>query len=346
MRQVDFRSDTVTHPSPEMRRAMAEAEVGDDVFGDDPTVNRLQEMAAERLGKEAAIFVSSGTMGNFVAALAHCDRGDEMIVGDRAHIFNGEGGGASVLGGIAYHTIPNDERGMLDPDDVQAAIRPIDAHYTRTGMIALENTHNNCGGAVLTPEDTKAVADVAHRNEIPLHLDGARIFNAAVYLETPVSELVKDADSVSFCLSKGLSCPIGSVLCGSHEFIERAHRWRKVLGGGMRQVGVVAAAGIVALDGMVERLAEDHTNARRLSRGLAGIPGISIDPDGNHTNLVFFDIVGGDPAVLARALEERGVRGGRPTRRWRFALHYGITADDVDYALDVVETTFKERVPA
>ena len=197
-----------------------------------------------------------------------------------------------MLGGIAYHTVPNDERGMLDPDDVQAAIRPIDAHYTRTGMIALENTHNNCGGAVLTPEDTKAVADVAHRNEIPLHLDGARIFNAAVYLETPVSELVKDADSVSFCLSKGLSCPIGSVLCGSHELIERAHRWRKVLGGGMRQVGVVAAAGIVALDGMVERLAEDHTNARRLSRGLAGIPGISIDPDGNHTNLVFFDIVG------------------------------------------------------
>jgi threonine aldolase len=346
MREVDFRSDTVTHPTPEMRRAMAEAEVGDDVFGDDPSVNRLQDMAAERLGKEAAMFVASGTMGNFVAALTHCGRGDEMIVGDRAHMFNAEGGGASALGGIAYHTVPNDERGMLDPDDVEAAVRPVDSHYAPTGMVALENTHNNCGGAVLTPEDTRAVADVAHRHEVPLHLDGARIFNAAVHLETPVAELVKDADSVSFCLSKGLSGPIGSLLCGSNEFIDRAHRWRKILGGGMRQVGIVAAAGIVALDTMVERLAEDHTNARRLSRGLARIPGIAIDPDSNQTNLVFFDIVDGDPADLARRLDERGVKGGRPTRTWRFALHYGLTADDVDYALDVVETTFKERAPA
>lgn len=341
MRVVDFRSDTVTHPTPEMRQAMAAAEVGDDVFGDDPTVNRLQEIAAERLGKEAALFVASGTMGNLVATLTHCTRGDEMIVGDKAHMFRSEAGGASVLGGVSYHTVRNDERGMLDPDEVEAAIRPNNIHYPRTALIALENTHNLCGGAVLTPEDTRAIAAVAHRHDLPLHLDGARIFNAAVYLETPVSELVKDADSVSFCLSKGLSCPIGSLLCGSSQFIERAMRWRKIVGGAMRQVGIIAAAGIVALDTMVDRLAEDHANARKLALGLSQIPGIAIEPDRFPTNLVFFDVTIGDPAELARKLDEQGIKGGSPQRRWRFVTHYGITSDDIDYALDVVGSTFK-----
>ena len=342
MRVVDFRSDTVTHPTPEMRRAMADAEVGDDVFGDDPTVHRLEEMAAERLRKEAAVFVASGTMGNLVAALTHCQRGDEMIVGDKSHMLGHEAGGASALGGISYFPVRNDARGMLDPDEVEASVKPRDNHYARTRLITLENTHNECGGAVLTAEDTKAIADIAHRHDIPLHLDGARIFNAAVYLEAPVSELVEEADSVSFCLSKGLSAPIGSVLCGSNEFIEGARRWRKMVGGGMRQVGVIAAAGIVALDTMVDRLAEDHANARKLALGLSRIPGISIEPDALPTNLVFFDITSGSPAELARKLTERGVKGGSPQRRWRYATHHGITSDDIDHALNVIEATFRE----
>ena len=346
MRIVDLRSDTVTEPTPEMRRAMADAEVGDDVYGEDPTLNRLEAMAAERLGKEAAMFVASGTMGNLVSILTHAQRGDDIIIGDKSHIFRSEAGGASALGGVSYHTIPNDERGMLDPDEVERAIRPNNVHFPRTAMIALENTHNACGGSALTPEDTRAIADVAHRNEIPLHIDGARIFNAAVYLETPASELAKDADSITFCLSKGLSVPIGSVVCGGNEFIERARRWRKMVGGGMRQVGVIAAAGIVALESMVERMAEDHTNARKLAQGLAQVPGISIQPDELPTNLVFFEITRGDPAELARKINERGVKGGSPERRWRFVTHYGITSDDIDYALDVVDSTFREYAKA
>ena len=343
MRVIDFRSDTVTHPTPEMRRAMAEAELGDDVHRDDPTAIRLEEMAADRLGKEAAMFVASGTMGNLVSVLAHAQRGDEIILGDKAHIFRSEAGGASALGGVAYHTLPNDSRGMLDPDDVRAAIRPPNVHFARTAVVALENTHNACGGAVLSPEDTKLIADVAHSHDVPLHIDGARIFNASVYLETPVAELAKDADSISFCLSKGLSCPIGSVICGSNEFIDRARFWRKMVGGGMRQLGIIAAAGIVALESMVERLAEDHANARKLAQGLAKIPGVSIDPDALPTNLVFFEVTQGDPGKLSRKLNEHGIKGGSPQRRWRFVSHYGITSDDIDHALDIIDSTFREH---
>lgn len=343
MREVDLRSDTVTHPSPEMRRAMAEAELGDDVFGDDLTLNRLEAMAAERLGKESAVFVASGTMGNLVSILSHAQRGDEIIVGDKSHIFRSEAGGASALGGVAYNTLPNDERGMLDLDQLEAAIKPPDVHFTRTAMIGIENTHNACGGAPLTAADADAVADIAHRRGVPLHMDGARIFNAAVALETPVTELVKSADSVSFCLSKGLSCPIGSVICGGADFIARARKWRKMVGGGMRQVGVVAAAGIVALDDMVERLADDHANARRLAQGLARIPGVSIAPDALPTNLVFFDIARGDPAAVMREINERGVKGGAPRRSWRFVTHYGITADDIDYALEVMDSACRKH---
>jgi threonine aldolase len=342
MREVDLRSDTVTHPTPEMRQAMADAEVGDDVFSDDPTLNRLEAMAAGRMGKEAAVFVASGTMANLVSVLTHAQRGDEIIVGDRSHIFRSEAGGASALGGVAYNTLRNDERGMLDPDEVEAAIKPPNVHFTRTAMIGLENTHNSCGGAALTPEDTKAIADVAHRHEVPLHVDGARIFNASVVLETPVSELVKDADSVSFCLSKGLSCPIGSLIVGSSEFIDGARKWRKMVGGGMRQVGILAAAGIVALDTMVDRLAEDHSNARKLAQGLVQIPGIAIQPDKLHSNLVFFEIKNGDPATIMHEINKRGVKGGAPTRPWRFVTHYGITPDDIDYTLEVMETVMRD----
>ncbi len=343
MRIVDFRSDTVTHPTPEMRKAMAEAAVGDDEYRDDPTLNRLESLAADMLGKEAAVFLPTGTMSNLVAILTHCKRGDEMIAGHRSHIFTDEGGGASALGGVHVQTVRNDDRGMLDPDEVEAAIRPDNVHFPPTGLVALENTHNACGGVVLTPEDTKAIADVAHESDLPFHLDGSRIFNAAVYLETPINEMAKHADSVNFCLSKGLSAPIGSMLVGAAEFIDRARYWRETVGGGMRQVGVIAAAGIVALETMVNRLAEDHANARRLALGLRHIQGIDIDPDRYPTNMVYFQVINGSPAKLAQLLEDRGIKGAAPQPRWRFVTHYGITADDVDYALDVIEETFKEH---
>ena len=340
MREVDLRSDTVTHPSPEMRRAMYEAELGDDVYGEDPTLNALEAKAAERLGKEAAVFVASGTMGNLVSVLSHAQRGDEIILGNKAHIFRSEAGGASALGGVSFHTIPNDSRGMLDLDDIQAAVRPNDPHMPRTALVCLENTQNMCGGATLTQDDMKAVADVAHANGIPVHVDGARIFNAAVSLEAPVSELVKDVDSLTFCLSKGLSCPIGSIIVGSEDYIMEARRWRKMVGGSMRQVGVIAAAGLVALDSMVERLAEDHSNARKLANGLAEIPGISIEPDSLPTNLVFFDVEREDREELHRRLVERGVKGGGGQKRWRYVTHYGITESDIDYTLETVREIF------
>ncbi len=346
MRVIDFRSDTVTHPTPEMRRAIAEAEVGDDSRGDDPTAKRLEAMAAEMLGKEAAILVPSGTMANLTAILAHCQRGDEMILGDKAHIYLYEQGIASILGGVHPRTVHNDDRGMLDPDEVRAAIRPDHIYFPPTRLIALENTHNHCGGGVLTPDDTAAIAQVAREHDIPLHIDGSRIFNASVYLETPVAELARDADTVGFCLSKGLSGPIGSLVCGSHELVEKARFWRKRLGGTMRQVGIIAAAGIVALETMVDRLADDHANARLLAKGLSQIPGISIGPDGPQTNLVYFHVTVDSPVEVSQRLEERGIKGGKAERRWRFATHYGITADDIDYALDVVDATFRESAPA
>ena len=323
---------------------MFEAEVGDDEYRDDPTLNRLEEMAARMLGKEAAVFTASGTMSNLVAILTHCRRGDEMIVGDRSHMCLYENGSASGLGGVHVQTVPNDERGMLDPDEVEEAIRWDDVHEPPTGLIAIENTQAECGGKVLSQGDVGAIAGVARRHEIPLHVDGARIFNASVHLETPVAELVGDADSVSFCLSKGLSAPIGSLLCGSKDFIDQARFWRETVGGGMRQVGVIAAAGIVALDSMIDRLAEDHANARRLAQGLAGIPGLEIDPDRYPTNMVYFRVTAASPDVLSRKLEERGVKGGDPSlRTWRFVTHHGITADDIDYALDTVESVFREH---
>ena len=339
---INFHSDTATLPSPEMRQAISEAEMGDDVASEDPSANRLQEMAADMLGKEDAVIVASGTMGNLVASLVHCQRGDEMIVGELSHISRGEAGGPSVLGGIAIKTVMEDDYGRLGLDEVEQAIKPDDVHYPRTAMVAIENTHNASGGTPLTPEYTETIVHLAHRYDLPLHVDGARLFDAAVSLETPARELVKDVDSVTFCLSKGLGAPIGSVLCGSHEFVDKARRWRKILGAGMRQVGVFASAGIYALENNLDRLAEDHSNARRLAQGLAEIPGISIDLDKVHTNLVFFEVTVGDPAELSRKLTERGVRGGNPERRWRFVPHYGITSEDIDRALDIIDSVFRE----
>jgi threonine aldolase len=336
MKTIDLRSDTVTLPSPEMRQAMATAELGDDVMGDDPTVNRLQEMAAEMLGKEAALLVTSGTQGNLAALLTHCRRGDEVIVGAEAHTFVFEVGGAWALAGLGLRTVRNDESGRLDLKEVRAAIRFPDDHFPRTGLICIENTHNRCGGTVLTEEDIGAVRAIADRPGLPVHLDGARVFNAAVALSVPVARLAAGSDSVTFCLSKGLGAPIGSVLCGTQEFIGEARRYRKMLGGGMRQAGIIAAAGIYALENMIERLAEDHENAKIATDGLREIPGIALAPP-PQTNLIYFTVEGWNPTQLVRRLAEAGVLCfDEGDGRIRWVTHYGIERSDVEEALSLL----------
>ncbi len=344
MRAVELRSDTMTRPTPAMRKAMAAAEVGDDVFGEDPTVNRLEAMAAERLGKEAALFVPSGTMANLVSQMAHCGRGDEMILGSLAHSFYYEQGGSAAVAAIHPRTVPNQPDGKLPLDELEAAIRSDNIHFPRTRLIALENTHNLCGGAPLEPAYLKAVADIARRRGIQLHIDGARLFNAAAALGVPARDLALEADSVSFCLSKGLAAPVGSVVCGSQEFILAARRARKVLGGGMRQAGVLAAAGMVALNEMADRLAEDHANARRLAEGLAEMPGLQLEPERYKTNIVYFDVVkpGLNAAELVAALQQEGVRMlASGTHTLRAVTHYEVTVADIDYALNVMTQVMK-----
>ncbi len=338
MEFIDLRSDTVTRPTPAMRQAMAQAEVGDDVYGEDPTVNRLQAMAAEILGKEAGLFVASGTMGNLVAILAHCQRGDEAILGTLAHTFLYEAGGISALGGVHSCQIPNQPDGTLALQDIQAAIRSEDAHVPITRLVALENTHNRCGGVALSLEYTRAVGELAHQHGLVLHLDGARLFNAAVALNVSAKALAEPADSVTFCLSKALCAPVGSVVCGSQDFIRRAHRVRKQLGGGMRQAGVLAAAGIVALETMVERLAEDHARAKKLAQGLAKIPGLALDPGTPHTNMIFMNLAQETEPLtaqhVAQRLKERGVLVGvSGKRRFRLVTHYWIDDQAVEQAL-------------
>ena len=343
MRIIDLRSDTVTHPTPEMRRAMAEAEVGDDVYGEDPTVNRLEAMAAERLGKEAAVFVASGSMANLVSGLTHCQRGDEMVLGHMSHILLYEVASVAGLGGVQVRTVANDSRGMLDPDEVESVIRPANIHQPRTAMVGLENTHNRRSGGVLDTEDVDAIGDVAHRYDAALHMDGARIFNAAVALGVPVADLVRPADTVSFCLSKVLSCPVGSLVCGSQEVIERVRKNRKMVGGGMRQAGILAAAGIVALESMVDRLADDHANARRLAQGLAVMPGISLDPESIQTNLVIFEVTNRPATELIDALKEQGLLVSYADgQRVRMVTHYGIGEEDIHDALNVAESVARE----
>src|SRR5512142_2966229 len=337
MEYIDLRSDTVTKPTPEMREAMAKAEVGDDVFGDDPTVNRLQEMAAERMGKEAALFVPSGTMGNLAALLSHCQRGDEVIIGQKNHSFLYEAGGMSVLGGISSYQIQNQPDGSLLPEEVEDAIRPNDPHDPITRLVCLENTHNRCGGTVQTPETTRAISKLAHDNGLKVHLDGARIFNAAAALGVPARELTAPVDSVTFCLSKGLSAPVGSVLCGDKAFIRKAQRARKLLGGGMRQAGILAAAGIVALQKMVDRLAEDHARARNLAEGLRQNDCIILDPGTPATNMVFFNLAPhaalSAPEICDRLAPQGILVSPRSERRFRLVTHYWIDDAGVDKAV-------------
>lgn len=348
MHIIDLRSDTVTQPTPEMRRAMAQAEVGDDVYGEDPTVNQLEELAAERMGKEAAMFVPSGTMGNLAAILTHCGRGDEVILGDQAHTFTSEAGGIAALGGVHPHPLRNAPDGTLALEDILGAIREDDPHYPRTRLICLENTHNRCYGAALSVAYTAAVGHLAHERGLKLHIDGARIFNAAIAQGVEARDLAAPADSITFCLSKGLCAPVGSVLCGPTDFIREARRTRKVLGGGMRQAGILAAAGIVALETMVDRLAEDHVNARRLAEGLANLPGITIELDRVQTNIVFFDLkpeVRMDAKEISAQLVERGVKVGvAGPRRFRAVTHYWVKAKDIDRALAAFSTVLRSAL--
>jgi threonine aldolase len=341
---IDLRSDTVTQPTPAMREAMARAEVGDDVFSEDPTVNRLEQLAAERLGKQAALFVASGTMGNLVALLTHCGRGDEVVVGDRQHAFLAELGGMAALGGIQPRPVPNQRDGTLRVDDIRSAIRPENIHYPRTRLIALENTHLLSNGSPLPPDYLKQVRAVADEHGLKIHTDGARIFNAAVALNVPVVDLARDSDSVQFCLSKGLSAPVGSMLVGTENFIAEARRHRKMVGGGMRQAGVIAAAGIVALETMVERLAQDHANAKYLAESLADLPGIVLDPEAVKTNMVLFDLEpdGRDAyELVARVKREDVLIQARGRYTLRAATHYGVERADVERAIGAIRRALR-----
>ena len=336
---IDLRSDTVTLPTPAMREAMYRAELGDDVYGEDPTVNRLEALAAERTGQEAALFVASGTMANLVALLTHCGRGDEAIFGDVSHTFLFEAGGSASLGGIHHHAVPTQPDGTLRLEDIAAAVRADNVHYPRSRLVCLENTHNRCGGRALTPAYTDAVCALAREHGLRVHIDGARIFNAAVALDVSVRALVAQADSVGFCLSKGLAAPVGSMLCGSAPFIREARRWRKAVGGGMRQCGVLAAAGIVALEEMVDRLAEDHANARRMAEQIALVPGIGVDLATVETDIVIFEVAPQrmPAAALVEALRSRGVQvSAIGPSRIRAVTHYGIVAADVDAAAQAI----------
>jgi threonine aldolase len=340
-RTVELRSDTFSLPTESMRAAMAAAEVGDDVWDEDPTIHRLQQRAAEMVGKEASLFVPSGTMGNLCAMLTHTQPGQEVIVEIDSHIFQNEVAGASVVGGLQLRPLDTVD-GRLQPDQVRRAIRSPDIHEPSTGLLCLENTHNRKGGTCLTAGQTAALSAVAHEAGFRVHLDGARVFNAAVAQRIDVRDLTDPVDSVMFCLSKGLSAPVGSMLAGSHDFIERARRSRKMLGGGMRQAGVLAAAGLCALNEMVDRLAEDHANARRLAEGLLGLPGVDIDLSRVETNMVFGDC---RPPLTAGAFLDRCREVGvmldlASPYRWRMVTHRGVSVEDVDYAVGAVRRVF------
>lgn len=336
---IDLRSDTVTLPSPAMRKAMYEAELGDDVFGEDPTVKKLEEMSASRTGHEAALLVTSGTQGNLVCLLTNARRGDAIICTDQAHIFHYEAGGASVVGGLIYKLLPS-HRGMFDIAELETAIPAENVHVPRIGVIALENTQNRDGGVALTPDQQNAVIAVARKHGIPTHLDGARVFNAAVALGIDVKALTQPFTSVTFCLSKGLSAPVGALVCGSKAFIAEARRYRKLLGGGMRQAGVLAAAGIVALTEMVDRLAEDHANARLLAEAIAQTPGLSIDLSAVQTDIVVFEMARPDltPGEFLSRLRQSGVLLAPfpGTTKIRAVTHYGITRSDVEKAIAAI----------
>lgn len=350
--RIDLVSDTVTLPTNEMREAMKSAEVGDDVSQEDPTINKLEELAAKKVGKEAALFVPSGTMGNLIAVLTHCKRGEEVILESRSHIYNFEVGCISALGGVVTKTVDGNE-GILNVDKIKREIRQEDIHEVKTALICLENSHNRAGGTVTPPKITEEIYQLAHKHNIFVHLDGARLFNAAVALNIEPALLAKNVDSVMFCLSKGLSAPVGSILSGSKEFIQKARKYRKMLGGGMRQAGILAAAGIISLEKMVKRLEEDHKNARILAEGLNEIEGIKVDLETVQTNMVYFDVeklvkilnINTDQ-FLERLVDEYGIRGGVETpiqdpTEIRFVTHYGISEEDIYTTINAIKMISK-----
>ena len=344
---IDLRSDTVTLPSNEMRKAITSAKLGDDVFGEDPSVNELEEKAAKIMCKEAGLLVPSGTMGNLVSILTHCARGTEIILGDKAHTFVFEAGGISAFGGVHSRQLKNETDGTINIQEIKSAIRMDNDHFPKTAAITLENTHNLCNGSPLTPEYIKDVAQIAHDNDIKLHVDGARIFNAAVSLDVDVKNMVTGVDSITFCLSKGLSAPIGSVVCGSKEFIYQARRNRKALGGGMRQAGIIAAAGLFSLNNMLEQIREDHENALRLAAGINEIEGLVIDLENIKSNILYFDFEKGKGRVEELARQTKNIEiylceialnnirffESKPNR-FRLVTHYGIIDDDIEKTLE------------
>lgn len=343
MPTVDLRSDTLTMPGPRMREAMATAELGDDVFGEDPEVNRLQEMAAERLGKEAGLFVASGTMGNLIGLLVNARAGHEVIADAESHVFLYEAGGAAMVGGIQMMPIRT-EAGIISPEQIGGAIRPDDPHHPPTAAVTFEDTHNRHGGIAWPIGALRAAAAEARRHGLAVHLDGARLFNAALAIGVDVKEIAACADTVTFCLSKGLGAPAGSVLVGPATKIKEARRWRKMLGGGMREIGMLGAAGNFALEQMVERLAEDHANARTLAEGLAEMEGIRLDLSRVQTNLVIFELAELDPKEFLAECGRRGLKGGAMgPHRVRFVTHYGVEAEDIQHALKVVDEVLAGR---
>ena len=305
---IDLRSDTLTNPTQSMRDAMATAEVGDDVFQEDPTVQKLENLSAEKMGKEAALFVPSGCMGNLISLLSHCGRGDEILLGDRSHISLYEVGGVAALGGVHPRPLPNNNDGTISIDLLEKGIRHSDIHCPPTRLICLENTHNFCQGSPITPDYMTEVRKIANKFGLKIHLDGARIFNAAVALGVPVAKLTEKVDSVMFCLSKGLSAPVGSLVCGSSDFIVKARKARKMVGGGMRQVGHIAAAGLIAINEQVDRLQEDHDNAKFLASQLSVLDGIEVDVTRIKTNIIFFKLTGIDGEVLLNQLEQNQIK--------------------------------------
>lgn len=344
MKLIDLRSDTVTQPTPAMRRAMHDAEVGDDCYGEDPTVCQLQEMAAERTGKEAALLVSSGTQGNLISILAQCARGDEVILGDSSHAFLFEGGGPSVLGGVLLHPVRNEQDGSMLPEGIEKAVRADDIELPSSRLLVVENTHNRNGGAVLCRAQLDVMLAAARKHRLGTHLDGARIFNAAVALGVDVRELAEPFDTLTFCLTKGLAAPFGALVCGSKPYIKKALRLRKLLGGAMRQAGIMAAAGIVALEQMVDRLAEDHANARLLAQGLVGTGAFDINPNRVPSNIIICALT--KPNLSAPALADQCAKQGLllhvlGKKRLRMVTHWGIESDDIERALAVISGAVK-----
>ncbi len=341
MKPIDLRSDTLTQPTPAMREAMANAEVGDDVFEEDPTIKKLETLATHKMGKEAALFVPSGTMGNLISVLSHCQRGDEILLGERSHIFLYEVGGLAALGGIHPRTVPNNPDGTLPLALLEKSIRHSDIHSPPTRLICLENTHNFCQGTPLRAEYMDSVRELAQKYGLKIHLDGARLFNAAVALNIEVKLITKQADSIMFCLSKGLSAPVGSMVCGTHDFIQRARKYRKMVGGGMRQAGHLAAAGLVGLENLVERLKDDHKNAKSLANQLASIRGIELEQPNVETNIIFFKL---DPNLMdgetfVNQLETKSIKVIMTDQGiFRAVLHRGVSTEQVKMVAEAIKS--------